>query len=96
MTNWFDVAEGDDRAIAAFMARVAALPAAAPARDPMLLWWKAQLVRRWDAERRAQAPLEVMERVEIVAGLAAAVMLLAWIVPTVARMIAEPLRSLLG
>ncbi len=75
---------------------VATLPGPATMRDPMPLWWKAQLVRRWDAERRAQAPLDVMERVEIVAGLAAAAVLLVWAVPTVGRIIAAPFLALLG
>lgn len=96
MRNWFELNDEDDRAVAAFMARVAALPTAAPTRDPMALWWKAQLVKRWDAERRAQVPLDVMERVEIAAGLGAAGVLLFWAVPTVGRMIAAPFLALLG
>ena len=64
MAKWFELTDEEDRAIAAFMARVASLPAAPAMTDPMPLWWKAQLVRRWDAERRAQAPLDVMERME--------------------------------
>ncbi len=96
MRNWFELSDEDDRAVAAFMARVAALPTPQSTRDPMTLWWKAQLVKRWDAERRAQAPLDVMERVEIVAGLAGAALLLFWAVPTVSRIVASPLLSLLG
>jgi hypothetical protein len=96
MRNWFELDDEDDRAIAAFMARVAALPTPVAARDPMALWWKAQLVKRWDAERRAHAPLDVMERVEIVAGLGAAAVLLLWAVPTVGRLIAVPFLALLG
>jgi hypothetical protein len=96
MTNWFELNDEDDRALAAFMARVAALPTPPPARDPMGLWWKAQLVKRWDAERRAQAPLDVMERVEIVTGLGAAAVLLFWALPTAGRLIAAPLLAFLG
>ena len=29
-----------------------------------MLWLKAQILKRWDAERRAQAPLDVMEPVQ--------------------------------
>jgi len=76
MTNWFELKEEDERAIAAFMARVAALPSSAVTVDPMQLWWKAQLLRRWDAERRAQAPLDVVQPFEIAAGLGAAAFLL--------------------
>jgi hypothetical protein len=58
------------------MAEVSALPAAGATRDPLQLWWKAQLLRRWDAERRAQLPLDVMQPLEIAAGLGAAAFLL--------------------
>jgi hypothetical protein len=47
----------------------------------MQLWWKAQLLRRWDAERRAQLPLDLMQPVEIAAGLAAAAFLLYLSIP---------------
>ena len=96
MAKWIELSEDDERALAAFMARVASLPGRDAMGDPMRLWWRAQLVRRWDAERRAQAPLEVMERVEIVAGLVAAGLLLVWAIPTVGRILATPLLALLG
>lgn len=72
MTNWFELKAEDEQTVAAFMARVAALPTALGAPDAMQLWWKAQLLRRWDAERRAVAPFEVMQPFEIAAGLGAA------------------------
>ena len=96
MAEWIDLNEHDERDVAAFMVRVAELPVAPTLRDPSHLWWKGQLVRRWDAERQAQKPLELMERVEIVAGLAAAAGLLLWVVPTVARIITAPFMALLG
>jgi len=48
----------EEDAVAAFMKRVAVLPDAqrAPLPDPTVLWWKAQFVRRWNNERKAQAP----------------------------------------
>ena len=49
--------------------------------DPGLLWWRAQLVRRWQAERLASAPIESMQRVELWVGLASLVALLFWVVP---------------
>jgi hypothetical protein len=94
--EWLTLSEDDERAVTAFMARLAALPSPATLREPSHLWWKGQLVRRWDAERKAQQPLEVMERVEIVAGLAAAAGLLFWIVPTISRIISAPFLGLLG
>lgn len=96
MTEWFDLSGDEERAVAAFMQRVAALPGPTTLRDPIQIWWKAQLLRRWDAERRAQAPLDAMERVEILAGMAAAAVLLTWAVPSLVRFVAEPLRQLLG
>jgi hypothetical protein len=96
MTRWFELDDHDDRAVAEFMSRVAALPAPPAAGDPALLWWKAQLLQRWDAERRVLAPLDVMERIEIVAGLAAAAVLLAWATPTVVRLLAGPVWQFLG
>ena len=96
MTRWHELSSEDEQLVSGFMARVAALPGAAVLRDPGALWWKAQLLERWDAQRRATAPLDVAERIEIVAGLAAAAVLVAWAGPTVIRFVAEPLRQLLG
>ena len=44
-------------------------------------WWKAQLLKKWEAERRAQWPLDVMQRIEIAGGLVAAGLLLSWSLP---------------
>jgi hypothetical protein len=96
MTKWFELTEDEERALETFMSQVASLPVAVTLRDPTPLWWKAQLVKRWDAERYAQVPLDVMERVEIVAGLAAAAMLLVWAAPTVGRVIAGPFLAWFG
>ncbi|MCX6550127.1 MAG: hypothetical protein NTY02_03800 [Acidobacteria bacterium] len=69
----------DAVATAAWMQRMAdgsgdghALP------DPAVIWWKAQLLRRWEAERRAVAPIERMHWVELVAGLASFGVFLVW------------------
>jgi hypothetical protein len=77
----------DDQAIEAFMTRLSAEPVTEGATlcDPEVLWWKAQLLRRWDAERKVHAPLDAMEPVQIVAGLVAAAMLLVWAVPSLVR-----------
>ena len=92
----FELEQEDERAVAAFMARVAALPATMRPADPMPLWWKAQLLQRWDASRRVQAPLDVVERIEIVAGLVAAALLLTWGTPMALRVLTAPLRQWLG
>jgi len=77
----------EEEAVAAFMRRVAIVPEADRAQrpDPSVLWWKAQLVRRWNSERRAQAPLDVIEPIQIAAGLVAAGLLLVWTLPSLAR-----------
>jgi hypothetical protein len=68
--TFFTLDERAEQANAAFMQRVAALPLPGVSRDPMQIWWKAQLLRRWDAERRVTAPLDFMQPVEVAAGLA--------------------------
>jgi hypothetical protein len=44
--------------------------------DPSRIWWRARLLQRWEAETRATAPLDIMQRVEVIGGLVAAVVLL--------------------
>jgi hypothetical protein len=85
MVEWFD-RDGaeDDAVVAEYMNRLAN---ASPAKvsqvpDAGVLWVKAQMLRRWDAERKAQAPLDVMEPIQIAAGIAAAVVLFVWSLPS--------------
>jgi hypothetical protein len=47
--------------------------------DAKELWLKAQLLRRWDAQRQAIAPIERAEPVQIAIGVAGALVLLAWL-----------------
>lgn len=49
-----------------------------PLPDPGVIWWKAQLLRRWESERRAVAPIERMHWVELVSGLACFGIFLVW------------------
>ena len=86
MTHWFDLNDEDEQAVAGFMARVVALPAEWRPADPMQLWWKAQLLRRWDAERRAELPLDVMDVVQIAGAAVAAGLLLVWSLPSVTQL----------
>jgi hypothetical protein len=84
MTEWLDLGEEDERAIAAFMSRVANLRIPDPESriaDSGQLWWKAQLLKKWEAERHAQWPLDVMQPIEIAGGLVAAGLLLYWSLP---------------
>jgi len=46
--------------------------------DPAVIWWKAQLLRRWQAERAASAPIERMRWIELAAGLASLAVFLVW------------------
>ena len=46
--------------------------------DPAVIWWKAQLLRRWQAERVAAAPIERMRWIEFAAGLASLMVFLVW------------------
>jgi predicted anti-sigma-YlaC factor YlaD len=46
--------------------------------DPGVIWWKAQLLRRWQAERAASAPIERMRWIELAAGFASLAVFLAW------------------
>ena len=95
MTDWLGLNREDERMAEAFMSKVAALPVdpgvAPGVADPMQLWWKAQLLRRWDAERRVQMPLDVMDRVEVAAGLVAAGVLLVLALPSLTRLVAASL-----
>jgi predicted anti-sigma-YlaC factor YlaD len=46
--------------------------------DPAVIWWKAQLARRWQAERAAAAPIERMRWIELAAGFLSLAVFLAW------------------
>jgi len=84
MTEWFDLDPEEEDAVAAFMARVAGLRIPNPeSRTPAAaeLWCKATLLRKWDAERRARRPLDIMLPIEIAGGLVAAGLLLYWSIP---------------
>jgi hypothetical protein len=77
----------DEREIAAYMSRLSqASPRHAPSLPTVdVLWVKAQMLERWEAERRVQTPLDVMEPFQIAAGLVAAGILLFWSLPALIR-----------
>ena len=81
-----DATPDEEEAIRTFMQRLAQMP---PERGAMLqsnvIWLRAHLLRRWHAERRATLPLDVIEPVQVVAALTAAVLLLIWSLPLVVR-----------
>ena len=86
MTNLWNqpVTPEEEAGIAAFMERLAgAVPrhrSSLPNADAV--WLKAQLLRRWDVERKLQLPLDIMEPVQLAAGLAMASLLLVWSLPS--------------
>jgi hypothetical protein len=84
-----DRARDDEQAIVDYMSRLASSVPSGISKvpDPGVLWVKAQMLRRWDAERKAQAPLDVMEPVQIAAGLAAAAVLFVWSLPSLLQAI---------
>ena len=90
MVEWLlGMTADDERDIAAYMSRLATasgrLVPNLPAVD--VLWVKAQMLERWEAERRVQAPLDAMEPFQIGAGLVAAGILLFWSLPALIRVI---------
>jgi predicted anti-sigma-YlaC factor YlaD len=53
------------------------------------IWWKAQLVRRWESERRASRPIERMQRAEVALGLVSLAALVAWAWPALPAWLAR-------
>jgi hypothetical protein len=91
MVEWLlrTMSTDEEQDVAAYMSRLAT---ASVRRAPRLatadvLWVKAQMLERWDAERRVQAPLDAMEPFQIGAGLVAAGILLFWSLPALLRVI---------
>jgi len=74
----------EERMLQAFMRRLEATAAADTPRlaDASVLWLKARLLQRWEAERQIRRPIELMEPIEIAASVAAAMLLLSWSVPS--------------
>lgn len=95
MVDWLhrDITPDEEHAIAAFMQRLAAspLPGTPGLAGHGALWWKAQLLRRWDEQRQAAAPLNVMEPIQIAVSLVAAGLILTWALPSLVRVFAGTL-----
>ena len=67
-------------AAAAWMKELASLPVSEePLPDPTYLWWKGELLRRWDAQQQATELIEVGEQVQVGLSLVAAAGLLVWL-----------------
>ncbi len=75
-----DTEAEDTQAVTAWMKELASLPISEqPLPDATYLWWKAELLRRWDAQQKATEPIEVGEQVQVGLGLVAAAGLLVWL-----------------
>ena len=71
---------GETLAVGALMQELAALPVDSGFPDPAYLWWKGELLRRWDAQRRVAAPVERGEPVQVLGiGLVGTLALLVWL-----------------
>ena len=69
-----------ERRLAEWMQTLAAEPIALPpAATATEIWQKAELLRRWDAHRKAAAPIEMGERAQVGIGLVGALVLLVWV-----------------
>ena len=79
-----DITDVEERIVAAFMDRLRTAPLSVSPHVPGadVLWLKARLIRQWDAQRKVRRPIDVMEPVELAAGVMAAALLLAWSVPS--------------
>ena len=96
--TWFlrELTPDDERIVTEFMSRLASRPVPA---SPVLtghsaIWWKAQLLRRWDAQREAVKPLAVMEPIQLLAGIAAAALVFLWALPSLTSALGQVVASL--
>ena len=81
----------DEAVVSAAMAELARTPAdARPLPDPSFIWWKAQLLRRFDAQRKAAEPIEIGDRMHVGGAVLGAVALAAGAWPYVASVAAPP------
>jgi hypothetical protein len=91
MIEWLlgTMSADEEQDVAAYMSRLATASAGRGVRLPAadVLWVKAQMLERWEAERRVQAPLDAIEPFQIGAGLIAAGILLFWSLPALLRVI---------
>ena len=89
MSGWFErgVTAEEERDVAAYMTRLAAAPPADSPRLPDLdvLLIKGKLLRRWQAERKVEAPLDTAEPFQLAAGAAVAAVLMFWSLSSLTR-----------
>ena len=77
--SWFGrtTTTEDEAMVAGYMSGLAAAPLPVAPRLPgaQAVWVRAELLRRWQAQRQAMAPLTVMAHMQIAAVVAAALVL---------------------
>jgi hypothetical protein len=67
----------EDALVRQWMHELAAAPLqASRLPEAQLLWWKAELLRRWDEERKALAPIERAEPITVSIGVIGALVLM--------------------
>jgi len=72
-----DRIDPEDVLIRQFMQEFAAVPLPkSRLPEAQLLWWKAELLRRWDEERKAIAPIERAEPLTVSIGMIGALVLM--------------------
>lgn len=72
-----DPIDRDDQIVTLWMQQFAAAPLPeSRLPEAQLLWWKAELLRRWDEERRALAPIERAEPINVSIGVVGALVLM--------------------
>jgi hypothetical protein len=78
---WKRPADADvEQQLAQWMEALAAEPIPQPpAATAAEIWQKAELLRRWDAQRKAAAPIEVGDRAQVGIGLVGALVLIVWV-----------------
>ena len=91
MVEWLQrlMSADEEQDVATYMSRLATASIRQTPRLPAadVLWVKAQMLERWEAERRVQAPLDALEPFQIATGLVAAGILLFWSLPALIRVI---------
>lgn len=92
MIPWFptELTPEEEQAVAEFMSRLGATSIGdRQLVSAEIVWWKAQLLARWEAERKVQRPLDMFEPLYFAAGLFAAGLLLVWSLPPIVRILTQ-------
>jgi hypothetical protein len=87
--------DGDTQIVAQAIDQLGAPPLhQPPLPDPSIIWWKAQFLRRREAERQAAAPIDVGDRVHLGASILGAAALAAGVWDRLPALALTPLTGL--